>query len=481
MSERLAPSDAPPSSEAQSGGLRHVLRLWFGFELPVGRVAYLATGAGLMTFKYALDALLVYATTGAFWSPIAYLSPLVSTRAEAIRNGAPTSLFVVLGVLVLPFMWIGVTMSVRRAVDAGVSAWLGLLFLVPFVNYIAMLVLAALPSRAGSRWHPQPTTPYRGAKQRSLPVDVGSGLKSALIGVAASCALGLAMVGVSVYGLGLYGASLFFLTPFAMGAVSAYLFNRPRPQPIARTLPVALASTVIAGGALMLFALEGIVCLVMAFPIAAVVSLLGALVGRAIAVQTSTPLSHTAAMVLVLPGLAGVEAKVEVRPVHEVATVIEIDAPPEAVWPNVIGFSELDPPAEWVFQTGVAYPQRARIEGEGVGAVRRCEFSTGAFVEPITAWEPPRRLAFDVASQPDAMKEWSPFRHVHPPHLDGSLRSQRGEFRLVPLPGGRTRLEGSTWYELSMYPAPYWRFWTDELLHAIHTRVLRHIKRLSET
>jgi hypothetical protein len=78
------------------------------------------------------------------------------------------------------------------------------------------------------------------------------------------------------------------------------------------------------------------------------------------------------------------------------------------------------------------------------------------------------------------MKEWSPFRHVHPPHLDDSLRSKRGEFRLVPLPGGRTRLEGSTWYELSMSPELYWKAWTDALLHAIHTRVLRHVKRLSE-
>jgi hypothetical protein len=46
------------------------------------------------------------------------------------------------------------------------------------------------------------------------------------------------------------------------------------------------------------------------------------------------------------------------------------------------------PPPVWIYGLGVAYPLRARIEGEGVGAVRHCEFTTGAFVEPITAWEP---------------------------------------------------------------------------------------------
>jgi len=98
---------------------------------------------------------------------------------------------------------------------------------------------------------------------------------------------------------------------------------------------------------------------------------------------------------------------------------------------------------------------RAWLGGRGVGAVRHCEFSTGPFVEPITRWEPGKRLSFDVASQPPPMQEWSPFKNVHPPHLDASLRSRRGEFRLIPLPGGRTRLEGSTWYELSIEPRVY--------------------------
>ena len=48
------------------------------------------------------------------------------------------------------------------------------------------------------------------------------------------------------------------------------------------------------------------------------------------------------------------------------------------------------------FKTGLAYPLRARLVGAGVGAVRHCEFTTGAFVEPITVWDAPHRLAFDV-------------------------------------------------------------------------------------
>ena len=145
-----------------------------------------------------------------------------------------------------------------------------------------------------------------------------------------------------------------------------------------------------------------------------------------------------------------------------------------------MAFDPLPAPTELVFRLGVAAPERARIDGAGVGAVRYCVFSTGTFVEPITRWEPGRRLSFDVTASPPPMREWSPYGNLHPPHLDGFLRSRRGEFRLVALDGGRTRLEGSTWYEIEMGPEGYWQMLADDLIHRIHMRVLEHIKHEAE-
>jgi hypothetical protein len=167
-------------------------------------------------------------------------------------------------------------------------------------------------------------------------------------------------------------------------------------------------------------------------------------------------------------------------PLREVISSIDVAAPPSVVWNNVVGFSDLPPPSEWEFRHGIAYPMRARIQGQGAGAVRRCEFSTGAFVEPITTWDPPRRLAFDVSEQPPAMEELSPYAHVRAPHVSGYLQSRRGEFRLIDLPGGRTRLEGSTFYTLDVFPGWYWTRYADFIIGRIHMRVLRHIKTLSE-
>lgn len=459
--------------------------LVFGLTRPVPRAWYVGVGLSLMAVKYALDAAAVYLATGQLLHPLRFLSPLWTQRVPdppetftaAIEVDAA---LVAMAVWALLFMWIGVSMSVRRAVDAGKSGWLGLWFMVPGANLVLIAVLSLLPSSEQADWTPPSRGPYRrGTAQPEIEARVSPTLRSALLGVVIGIGLGLTMTGVSVYVLGSYGASLFFLTPFMMGASGAYVFNRKAPQSVPATVGVASSSILVTGLAMVLLALEGVICILMAAPIALAIAILGAVLGRALAAQ-SHGASHATAALLMLPPIAGVEAAVSEPPVYEVRTAVEIDAPPEAVWPHVVGFSELPPPTWKLFDMGIAYPMRARIDGAGVGAVRHCEFSTGPFVEPITRWEPPSRLSFDVSAQPPAMHEWSPWADVYPPHLDASIRSQRGEFRLAALPGGRTRLEGSTWYSLEMAPAGYWRFWSDLMIHAIHQRVLDHVRNLSE-
>jgi hypothetical protein len=42
------------------------------------------------------------------------------------------------------------------------------------------------------------------------------------------------------------------------------------------------------------------------------------------------------------------------------------------------------------------YPISAALRGQGVGAVRMCEFSTRTFVETIGTWKKARELTFSV-------------------------------------------------------------------------------------
>ena len=93
-------------------------------------------------------------------------------------------------------------------------------------------------------------------------------------------------------------------------------------------------------------------------------------------------------LVAALPLLFGFETSTKSKPtVHEVVSKVEIDAPIEKVWQNVVAFPQIDKQPEGILKLGFAYPINAKIDGCGVGAVRYCNFNTGAFVEPITAWQ----------------------------------------------------------------------------------------------
>jgi hypothetical protein len=450
------------------GSSTGLARYWWTFAEPVRPRDYLRHGLALTALKYAGDAALVYVGSGHFWTPLDYIRSvpfLLATRLD----GAPGWLLPAMALWTLPFLWAGITLTLRRALDAGWSAWTTLGFFVPVVNYLIMFALCLAPSR--------PVHPLAVERPRSYERR----LPSALLAIAAGVLFGLGMVVLTVVGLQQYGLALFFGTPFAIGALTAFLFNRRYPASRQESAQVVLMTLLLTAGSLFLLGNEGVICLLMALPLSLVVGLMGAAVGRAAALRGHPQLPTSAVALALVPLGAVLEPRATTgRVLHEVRSSVVIDASAEQVWQHVVAFRPLSEPTELVFRLGIAYPRYAAIEGEGVGAVRRCVFSTGTFVEPITAWEPGRRLAFDVTEAPPPLRELTPYAGVAPPHLDGYLRSTRGEFRLVPLPDGRTRLEGSTWYELRLGPEPYWQVFSDYLIHRIHERVLRHVEAESE-
>jgi uncharacterized membrane protein YhaH (DUF805 family) len=442
------------------------LRTLFGVKGRVTRRDYLTAGLLLMFFKYVIDATAIYLVTHVIWTPADYLFPLIGVNARKVGL-FPNWFQLTLLVWTLPFIWVGVTLMLRRAVDAGPSpAWCAAFF-IPFINYAVMLWLAALPSAP-----PKPEI-----QQQPDPEANSDRYLSATFGVVGAAAFGLLAVLVSVVGLKNYGWPLFLGTPFIQGLVCGWAFNRERARSTRETIAVVWTSLLLVGGVVFLFAVEGVVCLIMALPIAAVLGIMGAYVGRSIALRGSGIAFGAAAMFLVVPTGAAVDkATTSAPPTYEVVTTIDVAAPPEVVWKRVVQFGEIEAPLPWYFRAGIAYPVSATIRGQGVGAIRRCEFSTGAFVEPITVWDEPRRLAFGVVEQPPPLTELSIYSKVYAPHVNGFFRSHQGEFRLIALANGGTRLQGHTWYSVALYPQGYWRAISEGLLHKIHRRVLDQVK-----
>jgi hypothetical protein len=282
--------------------------------------------------------------------------------------------------------------------------------------------------------------------------------------------------GIALLHTGLYGLTIFMVSPALLGGIVSWVL---RPATGAKAAKLGALWTSAAVCSLLLVRLEGAICILMALPLAAP---LGALGGWLVYHAGHYRWGTRSAMIFLLLPPASLTWDASVRPpVFEMRTAIEIAAPPETVWTHVVTFSELPEPREWFFRAGIAYPKRARIEGSGAGAIRYCDFSTGPMVEPIEVWNEPFLLRFRITENPAPLREWSPYRDLRPKHLHGYLISKEGQFRLIRLANNHTRLEGTTWYRHGLWPAEYWRWWSDAIIHRIHMRILTRIRTLAES
>jgi uncharacterized membrane protein YhaH (DUF805 family) len=466
----------------------------------IDRAPYLITGVVLFLIKFAIDWSIATWAFGQPWSPLNYLVWPNDRVVGVLDLGEPERWFSLTMLMVsLPFIWTGVMLTLHRLRAARLPLGLILLFFVPVVNLLLFLILILAPTKEEDVPYAALADPSSSAfaagepKRRSRRMDplrefhrsivLESYWRSGLVAlsIAVPLIVGGVVLGAQVFQS--YGFSLFVGSPFILGMVTVLLFGFSRPKPYGACIGVAMAAAAAAGAMILVVAIEGLICIIMAAPIALVLVFLGATVGFIIQARpwiNDSALSLVLAMMLVLPSLMAAESANEPEPkLRELKTEIIINASPAKVWPHVISFKPLPEPEDWFFKTGVAYPQRAVIHGTGPGAVRHCVFSTGTFVEPIDIWDEPTLLQFRVTEQPTPMHEWSPY-HIHPPHLDHYLSSQKGQFLLEPLPDDRTRLIGTTWYTNRMWPAPYWHMWSDYIIHRIHGRVLTHIKTLAE-
>lgn len=314
-----------------------------------------------------------------------------------------------------------------------------------------------------------------------MPITINSQRQIAAIVITCIIAWGFAFVAMYVFPS--YSFGLFVWLPIMIGAISTviYAFKNQTTRAACRTVAYFTLLAFCLG--LLAFAFEGIICIIMAAPIGLLFTWIGYRIGYVMIKSTAiNALLVSVLLIISVPCFMGfdyyrIDDKENLR---TVTTGIIINAPPEAVWKKVIAFSRINEPTDLLFKAGIAYPINAKIDGAGVGAIRHCNFSTGSFVEPITKWDEPRLLQFNVVEQPATMKELS-FYNLQPNHLHGYFISKHGQFELKSIGTNKTLLQGTTWYYNKIKPEIYWDVWSDYIVHKIHERVLTHIKTDAET
>jgi len=158
----------------------------------------------------------------------------------------------------------------------------------PIVQIPAILALCVMPSRI-ARDRP-PMGDQAGEEGPTWP--------AAAQGVVAGMALTLFAVAVGALLFGTYGFGMFVASPFVIGAATAYFANRKVDVGASRTLSLIAGATALGGIALVAAALEGLVCIILASPLALLVAFIGGAFGRAVALSMRRSAAQT------LPGFA---------------------------------------------------------------------------------------------------------------------------------------------------------------------------------
>jgi len=361
-------------------------------------------------------------------------------------------------------------LAFRRAADANINETIAVAAMVPVLQILVIAYLCQAPMRAAEE---SPAIAHQAGA-------AGLDWAAAVQGVIAGMGLTLLAVAISTLVFGVYGFGIFLGSPFVIGLITAYLANRKRDIGVSRTTKLVLGATVLGGIGLVLAALEGIVCIVLASPLAFGTAWIGGLLGHSLAVATRRSPSQILPGVALLPLLFALESVLPATTSFDTTQAIEVNAPPEAVWRSLVHMTSIDVPLALPFRLGVAYPLRGEIVGEGVGALRYGEFSTGTAIERVTEWIPNQKLAFAVLNEIPAMRELSPYRNVHAPHVVGYFRTSSTSFELMPRPGGGTEVIERTSHELKLDPVLYWLPLARWMVHENNARVLAHIRGQAE-
>src|SRR3954470_1835589 len=139
------------------------LRTWQG---TLGRRDYTLWGFVLFAVKYNVDRGVVALFAHEPWFPWSYLGVRGGGASPARSDYLQLELYWLMALLALPFVFWGVSMTLRRLRDAGWPQTLLLLFFVPFVNLLFFGLLCLQPSR-----EPPANVPPLRWWQRLLPME----------------------------------------------------------------------------------------------------------------------------------------------------------------------------------------------------------------------------------------------------------------------------------------------------------------------
>src|SRR5436309_13508768 len=196
------------------------------------RITYLLVGTVGFAIKHNLDRFIAGHYFHRYWGLLNYWVPVRDVARVTQLRGSEAAFIETMVAIALPFVWVGVCMTLKRLRSAGLPLALVALFFVPFLNLLFFLVLSLWPEQAL-----QSTGEIDDRISRREPAESflarlvpESALGSAVAAVLITAPIGLLLVLLGVQLLMNYGWGLFIALPFVMGFVAAVIHGLRRPR-----------------------------------------------------------------------------------------------------------------------------------------------------------------------------------------------------------------------------------------------------------
>lgn len=170
-------------------------------------------------------------------------------------------------------------------------------------------------------------------------------------------------------------------------------------------------------------------------------------------------------LLMFLPGAVDLaERTLWPKPVDEtISTSIVLPMSAMEAFDRWIFYEDVKGEPPLALRYGMPIPVRTVGKVNGVGDSKTCLYQHGRLVKRVTAFEPGKRIAFDVVEQ----------THVQ----DHALKLTSGSFEFTPLSAGSCRVTLHTSYRPLLTPRLAWRPFERYFCHALHAHVLASMAR----
>ncbi|WP_295670185.1 hypothetical protein, partial [uncultured Mucilaginibacter sp.] len=282
-------------------------------------------------------------------------------------------------------------------------------------------------------------------------------------GYMVSNAIGITIIAITKYLIDSNGPPIiifseFVIIPLLMGIISAW-FWQDLQLPSRKLLLYSAYNCLLAILLSYVFLGEGIICLIIVSPLIFCFVISGAFIGRGLYKRNNDKLNVSVVLALAFVFIGDAFFSNH-QYENEVSDTITVHAAPGKIWKNVVSFKRIEQKNTfWLFKIGMPSPIESTVEGNYVGAGRKCIFSNGyVFDERIATYEPRKDLTFDIVNQPKD------------PEIMNHIDIIRGQFILKDNGDGTTPLIGNSWYKLYVFPVWYYDIWAQSITRNVHLR-----------